>query len=302
LIIALFASKKLFNQKFMRQVRYKRPPGFVDPFETKEQVVEEPVRPKVRHLKPLKPRLAASSQIDRIRAQKLRTNKCGSPGSSAGDDDQYGADGDFFDSDEQVNIEIQVFEGNDEYDHDAFYQEGDTNLIPDESRLPLATVSRQIRVVRELVDSPADEINEDVGGGLMDATIECALVNHQYLVLAVVANDDCSTLQCEAELKASDLSMLSDSVYEDQIDPSSVTDLAQQMVESVEIKLDKSGTARLVLNLLSEFEENENKYDGDWDSTFAISSSASAVCASQEELQEMLLPGNLISTIRKDQN
>ncbi len=277
----------------MRQVKYKRPPDFVDPLAADPSVSTEPPRPRIRILKPLKVKSTAS-HVDRVRAQKSRNRKVESPGNlSTSDDDQYGADNDFLDAEEQQNFEIQVFEGNDEYDHDSFYQEGENGIIPNESRLPLSTVARPIRVLKEGFDGGATEFNDDPPY-CVDAMVECVLVNNQYIVLGVVANDGKSVIQCEAELKASDLSLLSDSVYDDQIDPDTIAELATQMVENVEMKIDKTGVSRLVLNLVSEGDDGDSKFDsinGDWESAFSSVAAASAACATEEELQDMLLPG-----------
>lgn len=281
----------------MRQVKYKRPPGFVDPFAKKPEPADVLPQPRVRMLKPLKPR-STVSHVDRLRAQKVKGSKGISHGdASMNEDDQYGADNDFLDGDEQHHIEVQVFEGNDEYDHDSFYQEGETHSFSNESRFPLASVSRQIRVIRERTDHDADPSDWNDGvGTFIDGNVECILVNQRYIILTVVANDGNALIQCEAELKATDLSMLSDSVYEDQIDPSDISELASQMVENVELKIDELGLARLILNLINDFDDGDSKYEshnGDWDSTFP-SGSAVAICATEEELQEMLLPGTIM--------
>lgn len=243
---------------------------------------------------------------------------------NAGDDDnqEYENDDEFLTNDDEDNhnITIQVFEGDSEYEHDSFFNEGEGSLISTESRLPIAGMERSVKVTRESdggrdgdehqptadfnsriagegsegklsEDLVVDNINQNIS--FVDAKIECSIINREYLVLSVVGMDGPKLLQAEAEINRVDLNMFGEFPMEEALDPSALNDLAQQMVENVELRIDPDGQCRILLNLLNESEDGDSKYgsiNNDWD--YQNFSSQPLACASEEELQQMLLPGN----------
>ena len=356
----------------MRQVKYKRPPNFVDP-------LLPPISPSSTNENPLKNSSSSPSNptaesgletkdsashskqsfttnagrhkssaahVDRIRSYKSSKGHAAghnntikgtekSPkqrdksanNSTVEGEDEEGYDGEFYDEDSQNNnnIQIQIFQGDSEYDHDSFYNEGEGSLISTESRLPLAGVERSVKVTKlNLFSSsaaePQEEAPEDVVNRIMgveknnhkqsessnkitldednnhvmfiDAKVECSLINRDYLVLSVVGMDGNKLVQAEAEINRNELSMFGDFPPNSPLDPSELNDISQQMVENVEMQVDGDGQARIVLNLLNETDDNDSKFgsvNNDWDyQNFQTQPSI----ASEEELQQMLLPGN----------
>lgn len=65
--------KQKYNQRFMKQVKYRRPPGFVDPI-IKKLEEEEEEKAKENQRKILKPINPPASHIHRVKAQRNTSN------------------------------------------------------------------------------------------------------------------------------------------------------------------------------------------------------------------------------------
>jgi hypothetical protein len=213
------------------------------------------------------------------------------------DEGDYDQDDEFADCGEPGDIKFEIYEGGDgDYDHDGFFDEED---IGPEVRSPLCSVSRFVRLFKELPgarDKHGNEVSTTIMEEFFDGSIDCWLNNYQTVVLSVSGmTDKGAVVQAEAEITGSDLQTLIELPVDEEgrLEPEGLMDLAQQLVDNVEVKAESSDVFRLILNLMADGDDGDassqgsNLYNNDWEGTALTP----AICASEEELNDMLLPG-----------
>lgn len=300
-----------FNQQFMRQVKYNRPVGFVDKFHQPQKSASESKNHKdAKYVSSDKK--FSSSHVDRIRAHKVhqsgsksRLAKSGSAvigssnftkGSRVGtaESNSYDEDFDNSDGDEEYNTEGENWNTS-----SPVYAEIDNRQNANETKVSLAMVERSIKVLRsnttELSSGNSGFMNEGYMDDVdfIDGTVECYLINREILVVKAVGIDRGEKLEVEAEINLNSLSSLGDFTYNPQsLNLTMLNDIAQEMVENVEIKVDNNSDIQLVLNLFSENSEVDmmnNSKDQEF-AAYSLQATNGSVMH-EEQLSEMLLPG-----------
>jgi hypothetical protein len=193
-----------------------------------------------------------------------------------------------------------------------------------ENRVPLASTQRIIKVIREVVAntredgtglSPMNRLGGGTGGTkngkkndkkqetieeivFLNANIECFLINRDYLVVNVTCYMGEDTLETEAEISSSELASFMEGGDTEAIKSASLnltflSEVAQEIVDNVEAKVDISHEIRLILNLFSDSAGSEGDPHGDVN-MWNMSMMNSSILSNNEELQSILLAGKSI--------
>jgi hypothetical protein len=185
----------------------------------------------------------------------------------------------------------------------------DNNNI-EENRVPLANTMRIIKLTREVTVSNFhdDELGllgnlvTPTPGGVNDkdgvveenmylnAQIECFLINRDYLIVTAICYMGEDTLEAEAEINAEELSAISGGELKQTSNLTLLSEIAQEVVDNVEVKVDSNSDVRLVLNLLSDAVSNDNENIVDMN-LFNQAMINSSKLTNNEEINAILLPG-----------
>lgn len=275
--------RQLRNQKFMRQVNYKRPKGFIDPFAPNEKKVDPP------------PRAKSAAHVHRVKSFKDEDGKGDSRGTrpkSSGGDGSGGVHqknskkgGGASSSDQHLTASTQSSaavadelpavqppgalrrEGsmrkssfmNSSF-NSAFGLE-DGGAAPrggagddgDERKTELAQVQREIAVHVENEENAFYGIGEDQNRIEVNlpAVMTCWLINETSLVISAVARQGGNTLEAEAEVSVENIVKIKCLDPEVAQDILQLEALANDIIETVEMKVE-DGLPRLILNLTEE--------------------------------------------------
>lgn len=178
-----------------------------------------------------------------------------------------------------------------------------TQQQPVENRVPLASTQRIIKVCKQNSvtrhhDGPMsggnrldnkNDITEEIL--FLNANIECFLINRDYLVVTVICYIDDETLEVEAEISSQELSAFSTGDMKPASNLAFLSEVAEEVVDNVEVKVDIHSEARLVLNLFSDDVDNDSDNASDvnrWNSINSVQLS------NNEELNQILLPGKFL--------
>lgn len=317
---------QLFNQKFMRQVKYKRPEGFVDKFLEAQRKEEEEQQKRQKF---------NSSHVDRLREYKMKLSKARSPSASTSSLKSHHLNNTNNNNNHHNNSNShghrsqnhshsldreksrgEASEGAEDYQEDyrssekaatrsvAFEQSASEH---NENRVPLASTQRIVKVTKVISPTKKPRREESEEGFVsqsslkqetleetlfLNASIDCFLINLDYLVVSVICSLDEETLEVEAEISSAELAAFS---TEDRQSPSTtnlsfLSEVAQEVVDNVEVRVEGQSEARLVLNLFSDEVENDSDLTGDLNKWSSISSMQFHF-SNNEELSQILLPG-----------
>jgi len=278
--------KQAFNQKFMRQVNYKRPPGFVDPFAMRpvaEEVKLPPKKPHVSYahvnrIRLVKQMSASRSTVSANREGRSNEGSVTSPSNQRrgkSDNEYYDFENDVFEDDDTSDERKGSFRvksylndsQSDEYENDDDEEEGSADHV----RVELVTTRRKVRVVEDF--EPEDGETKSNSVYFLDATVQCYMMDKTDVVISIeTIPDDVKTtpITCDAEIDLQDLSAIRSGVGAEMNSDTSVesasnayaladdlpalTALAQDIVTFVEMKIDLNGSARVVLHLAHQFD------------------------------------------------
>ncbi len=240
------------------------------------------------------------------------------------EEQDYGFD---FDEDEgeggASSFKVNGFVGGEGAEHDSFYRDGagdgrledggSGELVMDENRVQLAFVHRCIRITDDNSSlafqgsfSQSQQPGSSLTGGgssssnqyqdvllhgaqqQADADVQCWLINQEYVVISAVTLDKGRLLDAEAEISVLDLSIIRGLGADQSLldDMPALEAIAREMVENVELRVD-CGVSRLVLNLVSDGDEEED--DADYPLSDAEGNGSS------NSLLQSSLPGTLVS-------
>lgn len=314
----------------MREVKYERPPGFVDPFQ------EPPAEGKDSKAKAKKKesssddgdidevlasilddnkgagatgKATSSAHVNRVRAVR-RANKKGSNIQLS----KSATTGNTLDSESRNQRNGINSEGNAaSMDEDSFFP-AMLNSADDgeEDREDLAYIQRTIRVTEENLNaSESTDLMSNTslvsakGHRIMvyslNAELQSWLVNGQVMVIFASTTEEFVHLEAEAEISLSDLAVIRGlpADYSFESDRSFLQSIAKEIVNNVELKVEK-GVARIVLNLVGESDiDFENEPNEKSNQELLLNSSLSQSHASQEEIERMLLEGIIIRMFLK---
>lgn len=286
-----------FNQKFMRQVKYKRPKDWVDPFadpappeteeERKERIRQQRIKARKIDLRISAEKSTASTKsghINRIREMRSRgtsdvhSNANVGPGSSHDNGEDSNTD-----DEEDLEDGEDIAENDDEED-----DEEDEEFEDDDIRVDLVSMHRMVRVEEDGVGSVMSaraEINEypstrervretlTTEVSSCEALVSCYLSNNEVIVISVKTNSDggdsSKVYEAEAEISLADLAVIRQDLVEDNSNLNSkdllqlakniplLQSLSRDIMKHVELVVE-SGEPRVILKL-EDFEEEEQE-------------------------------------------
>jgi len=213
------------QQRFMREVSYVRPPGFIDRFAPPEKPTETVVRKErspdawirsivvaiAMHsvtLAKKHPRrdIHTSAHVNRVRAvrdEHMRSRSIDYGETSFDDFENYGAD------DNHPTIEVSITADDDFYSNE-YEEENEGSEVEqrEEVRELLSGTLREIRVSEEIVNDSSDEEGR-FSYYAANAEVQCWLVDSELVVFtAAVAMKDGRNVFAEAEIGIEDLAIL----------------------------------------------------------------------------------------------
>ena len=205
--MSLFLTQQ-FNQKFMRQVTYTRPPDFVDPFTQPPPPVEEKPRPK-------KPQLSFA-HVNRVRSMKQSKNSENQSVERRENDDDNNNYGETFEADDDDGDKRLGNEMDGDFDEeendDEFYSETSDDRI----RMDLIAIQRKVRIVEDVEPKEGDSKSNLVY--FLDATVQCWMLDKEDVVISVTtipSPEKPESIEAEAEIDLQDLSAIRGGVAAD---------------------------------------------------------------------------------------
>jgi len=207
----------------MRQVNYKRPPGFVDPFAMRPVIEEVQLPPKKPHvsyahvnrIRLVKQMSASRSTVSANGDGQLYEESEASPSNQRhsrgkADNEYYDFENDAFedDDDSKGKYRIKPFVNdsqNDDYDGEEY----DEERSEDHVRVELITTQRKVRVV--------EDMETEVGGPksstiyFLDAVVQCYMMDKTDVVISIETIPNVvktTSMSCEAEIDLQDLSAI----------------------------------------------------------------------------------------------
>jgi hypothetical protein len=285
--------RQKFKQKFMRQVQYKRPKGFIDPFAPPQEVARATSSSHLNNMRKLKKgdtieeiiqssenlrksilhqRESAKSMIALRKSEKMRPRSQTDfkPTITHNHTHDHGHS-------RQKSFASSRMQSFQHYDEDEKSEEYE-NL---EQQEELHQLQRRIRINFDgesawLISESFKNENVDISSGEIHtlATVRCCLLDEVILLISAKTLGGEPAIELESEIELSELAALKglnpDISYEKQ----QLEALAKEIASSVEIIVE-DGSARLVLNLV------ENMTGG-------VTGAGLQSCASEEEIDHML--------------
>lgn len=282
----------------MRNVRYDRPKGFVDPLLSRDD-------------KEMAFRYIGSNHVDRVRELKSSGEH--------GLEKRSAIDGTRSKHTKKYSNKIsdpkdgRISNCDDEFDSDGYCSDGD------ERRIELLCIRRPMKIKNYYTDADISESSSHGDVKIMDGEIvtvdvevRCWLINDAAIVLSAIAHDDGALfMETEAEILLTDLAAMKGISSEGFLDAQNdfnalLGEVANEIATTVEIQIEDD-VPRLVLNLSTpdQYQEKQKEAqstDG-WSTEVESSppeeddicvkqlsaSIANTSCASDEEIDEMLL-------------
>lgn len=294
--------RQKFKQKFMRQVQYKRPKGFIDPFapptsptrsasashlnqmrRLKKDSLEdiEQSAENLRRSILIKKEQSAKSMISLNKSDRLRqrSNTEINTTSSAKQSDNHKSRHHSF-----AHSRMQSFVM-DEDDKSGEYEDL-------EQQVELYQLERRIRINFDgesawIISESFKNDNVDISSGELHtmADVKCSLLDEIILLISAKTINGDPKIELESEIELSELAALKGLKADMRYDKQQLEDLAKEIASSVEIVVE-DGNARLVLNLVENI-------GGE------IVGAGAQSCASEEELDHMLDYENEIQLVTR---
>ena len=189
------------------------------------------------------------------------------------------------------------------FQDDNYRRSEDDGEEENENRVPLASTSRIIKLTREvtmnnfeeggigIIGNLAPQVNENIveENMYLNAQIECFLINRDFLIVTAVCYMGEDTLEAEAEINSEELAAISGGELKQASNLTLLSEIAQEVVDNVEVKVDANADVRLVLNLLSDALSTDN--DPADPNLWNMSAMSSSQITNNEEITSILLPG-----------
>ena len=237
-------SKQLRNQKFMRQVNYKRPKGFVDIFAPPKETKADD-RERVR----------SAAHANRIRQLKHSDSSLSRP-KSAQDSSGKPSKPPLNKSRSQNSLEKKEINESD-YQQDSFEEVP----VESEKRIQLACVDRVIKVEGAELQTFKGEVT-------------CYLLHeHSLIIQAVAVNENKDMIEAEAEIDVLDLLTIKGLPGDAVSNADMLESLAIEIVNDVSVKIENE-EARIILKVL----ESENEVGETSDVSMKLHSDAYEDC------------------------
>lgn len=296
--------RQKFKQKFMRQVQYKRPKGFIDPFappssasptrassashlhqmrKLKKDSIEE-IEESAENLRRsiLSKREHAKSIISLNKSERLLRQRSSSEYNSSS-----------FNRNDQKNLPRHHSFGGTRMQSFMIEEDDKSGDYEDfEQQVELYQLERRVRINFDgesawIISESFKNDNVDISSGELHtiAHVRCSLLDETILLICAKTINGDPKIELESEIELSELSLLKGLNFDINYDKQQLQDLAKEIASSVEIIVEDNG-ARLVLNLV----ENMNGL---------VTGAGAQSCASEEELEHLLDYDNEIQVVTR---
>lgn len=287
--------RQKFKQKFMRQVQYKRPKGFIDPFAPQQEEARATTASHLNNMRKLKKgdtiediiessenlrrsilhkRESAKSMIALKKSEKMRPRSQTDFKPTNTNTNEHRHEHGHTRNKSFAVSRMQSFHHFEEDEKSEEYE----NL---EQQEELHQLQRRIRINFDgesawLISESFKNENVDISSGEIHtlATVRCCLLDEVILLISAKTLNGEPVIELESEIELSELAVLKGLNPDINYDKQQLEVLAKEIASSVEIIVE-DGSARLVLNLV------ENMAGG-------VTGAGVQSCASEEEIDHML--------------
>ena len=293
--------RQKFKQKFMRQVQYKRPKGFIDPFAPPASPTRASTASHLNQMRKLKKDSLEDieqSAENLRRSILIKKEQAKSMISLSKSDRRPRSDTDIrptHQSEKQSYHQSRhhSFAHNSRMQSFMIEEDDKSGEYEDlEQQVELYQLERRIRINFDgesawIISESFKNDNVDISSGELHtlANVKCSLLDEIILLITAKTVNGDPKIELESEIELSELAVLKGLKPDLHYDQKQLEDLAKEIASSVEIIVE-DGNARLVLNLVENI-------GGDIVGTGAQS------CASEEELDHMLDYENEIQLVTR---